>query len=288
MLGRREFLQLLASAGTASVIDPAFAFALYGEQTQTQGAYAAARIPNEFSLFLPGEEESLKTAPSVSRIGGGELTATLGGRSASLGQGDFMEGWQLLAIGQFPAGDRRHGLIYGSPEADLGDPANDFPNSHPFYYQNSVWIWRGISEHSRCLKLAAQVTHDETTHSTAARYDAIAREMRANIQASLAATLSLCSPEMKRTCITPFTPDDIHHPPSELSSYENHRFMQDWFLADWGDAVLDLGHLKHREIAGMQIMGLHTDGRCRLVRRTSWTTAALPSRFGSRITGHSC
>lgn len=671
MLGRREFLQLLASAGAASVTDLAFAFALSSEQTQTRGSYAAARIPNEFSLFLPGEEESLKTAPSVSRIGGGELTATLGGRSASLGQGDFMEGWQLLSIGnmngvetavfekhvthrgaiayvtesrgtialipkevgdlskvrprpvntsrgvrfernaqyvpgpdipglhilnssddpcyenvaaigaeyigwtlvaneqggpkaslylepdgksreiagkpegdgsweqdqlgayfdpasllpgenpqiygyspgyskrtllggylpvadigvwnpayqcgyetmvllppgidarplgrvrsmvleehaphdasahalrkapdgkayldrywncspqefyealagiwnrwsslyettmpvkipdewllnsaragitlcrcsyrgleptyqigegaytkipershalfpvaqyefvwaqqlwnlinesdeyfqyyldkyvlpngdflyntqdqveapmnigvflansarsfdytrnlanlqkrlpvlermigfalaryeyskeQFPAGDRRHGLIYGSPEADLGDPANDFPNSHPFYYQNSVWIWRGISEHSRCLKLAAQVAHDEATHSAAARYDAIAREMRANIQASLAATLSLCSPEMKMACITPFTPDDIDHPPKELSSYENHRFMQDWFLADWGDAGLDLGHLKHREIAGMQIMGLHTDGA---VARTS-------------------
>ncbi|MGC2404015.1 MAG: hypothetical protein WA510_29745 [Acidobacteriaceae bacterium] len=671
MLGRREFLQLLASAGAASVFDPAFAFALYGEQTQTQAGYAAARIPNEFSLFLPGEEESLKAAPAVSKIGGGELTATLGGRSASLGQGDFMEGWQLLAISsmngvetavfekhathrgaiayvtedrgtiaqipkqvgdlsrirprpentsqgvrfqrnaryvpgpdipglyilnssddpryenvaalgaeyigwtlvaneqggpkaslylepdgksrqiagkpdgdgsweqdqlgayfdptsllpgenpqiyayssgfskrtllggylpvadigvwnpeyqcgyetmvllppgtgaqplgrvrsivldehaphhagadtlrkapdgktyldrywncspqqfyealagiwnrwsslyetampvkipdewllnsaragitlcrcsyrgleptyqigegaytkipershalfpvaqyefvwahqlwnltndsdeylqyyldkyvlpngdflyntqdqveaplnigvflansarsfdytrnlaslqkrlpvlermigfalaryeyskeQFPAGDRRHGLIYGSPEADLGDPANDFPNSHPFYYQNSVWIWRGISEHSRCLKLAAQVTHDETIRSMAARYDAIAREMRVNIQASLAATLSLCSPEMKRTCITPFTPDDIDRPPKELSSYENHRFMQDWFLADWGDAALDLGHLKHREIAGMQIMGLHTDGA---VARTS-------------------
>jgi hypothetical protein len=167
---------------------------------------------------------------------------------------------------QFPAGDRRRGLIYGSPEADLGDPANDFPNSHPFYYQNSVWIWRGISEHSRCLKLAAQITHDEATLSTAARYDAIAKEMRANIQASLAATLSLCSTEMKTTCITPFTPDDIHHPPKELSSYENHRFMQDWFLADWGDPALDLGHLKHREIAGMQIMGLHTDGA---VARTS-------------------
>ena len=167
---------------------------------------------------------------------------------------------------QFPAGDRRHGLIYGSPEADLGDPQNDFPKSHPFYYQNSVWTWRGISEHSRCLKLAAQATHDETINSAAARYDAIAKEMRANIQASLQATLALCSPEMKNMGITPFTPDDIDHPPKELSSYENHRFMQDWFLADWGDPALDLGHLKHREIAGLQIMGLHTDGA---VARTS-------------------
>jgi len=99
LLGRREFLQLLASAGTASLIAPASALALYGEQTQPRGTNAAAQIPNEFSLFLPGEEESLKTAPTISKIGGDELTATLGGRSASLGQGDFMEGWQLLAMG---------------------------------------------------------------------------------------------------------------------------------------------------------------------------------------------
>src|SRR6185312_1756063 len=31
----------------------------------------------------------------------------------------------------FPPTDRRHGLMWGSPEADLGDPENDFPNSHP-------------------------------------------------------------------------------------------------------------------------------------------------------------
>jgi hypothetical protein len=161
---------------------------------------------------------------------------------------------------QFPVGDRRHGLIYGSPEADLGDPANDFPNSHPFYYQNSAWIWRGLSEHSRCLRLAAEITHDAVLAESAARYEVIAKEMRENIRTSLEGTLSLRAPEMKAAGITPFTPDDINHSPKDLSSYENHRFMQDWFLADWGDPALDLGHLKHREIAGMQIMGLHTDG----------------------------
>ena len=167
---------------------------------------------------------------------------------------------------QFPPGDRRRGLIYGSPEADLGDPNNDFPKSHPLYYQNSVWVWRGLAEHSRCLRFASETTHDEALISAATRYDAIAKEMRSEIQASLEATLSLCSPQMKQAGITPFTPDDTDHPPKELSSYENHRFMQDWFLADWGDPALDLGHLKHREIAGMQIMGLHTDGA---VARTS-------------------
>jgi hypothetical protein len=160
----------------------------------------------------------------------------------------------------FAPNDRRYGLIYGSPEADLGDPNNDFPNSHPLYYQNSACIWRGLREHARCLKLAAQETQDEALLASATHYEAIAKEMRANIQASLEATLALRDPEMKAAGITPFTPDDIHRLPKELSSYENHRFMQDWFLADWGDPSLDTGHLRHREIAGMQILGLHTDG----------------------------
>jgi hypothetical protein len=161
---------------------------------------------------------------------------------------------------QFAQSDRRHGLIYGSPEADLGDPSNDFPNSHPYYYQNSIWIWRGLKEHSRSLRLASESTHDASMAESAAHYEAIAKEMREKIQASLEATLSLRNSEMKAAGITPFTPDDTTRSPKELASYENHRFMQDWFLADWGDATLDLGHLKHREIAGMQILGLHTDG----------------------------
>jgi hypothetical protein len=160
----------------------------------------------------------------------------------------------------FSPGDRRYGLIYGSPEADLGDPHNDFPKSHPLYYQNSTWIWRGLQEHSRCLRLAAQAGSDEVLGAAATRYQAIAEEMRANIERSLAATLALRNPEMKAAGITPFTPDDIHRKPQELSSYENHRFMQDWFLASWGDEALDVGHLQHREIAGMQILGLATDG----------------------------
>lgn len=160
----------------------------------------------------------------------------------------------------YPPSDRRYGLIYGSPEADLGDPHNDFPNSHPLYYQNSTWTWRGLKEHSRCLRLAAQDGPDATLDAAATRYAAIANEMRGYIQNSLAATLGLRNPGMKAAGITPFTPDDIHRRPQELSSYENHRFMQDWFLADWGEEALDVGHLRHREIAGMQILGLATDG----------------------------
>ncbi len=166
----------------------------------------------------------------------------------------------------FPPENPRHGLIWGSPEADLGDPQNDFPQSHPYFFQNATWTWRGLVEHARCLHRVAREHNRADCQVLGDRYAAIAEEMRGLIQRSLDATLSMCSPEMKKSGITPFTPDDTHHDPRALGSYENHRFMMDWFTADWGNEVLDLGHLRHRELAGMQIMGLHTDGA---VERTS-------------------
>lgn len=167
---------------------------------------------------------------------------------------------------QFPAGDPRHGLIWGSPEADLGDPRDDYPQAHPYYFQNATWTWRGIAEHARCLQRIAQ-EHDHAEYQKLGEhYASIAEEMRGLIQRSLEVTLSRCTPAMKQSGITPFTTDDIHHDPRQLSSYENHRFMMDWFTSDWGDEALDLGHLRHRELAGMQTMGLSTDGA---VQRTS-------------------
>lgn len=160
----------------------------------------------------------------------------------------------------FSSEDRRHGLIWGSPEADLGEPNNDFPNSHPYYFQNATWTWRGLTEHARCLGRVASEHNVPEFQQQAKRYMDIASEMRNLIERSLHATIQAGNPAMRESGITPFTPDDIHRNPKDLSSYENHRFMMDWFTADWGDNALDLGHLKHREIAGEQIMGLHTDG----------------------------
>ena len=84
--------------------------------------------------------------------------------------------------------------------------------------------------------------------------------MRRNIERSLVATIAAGDPTMRAAGVTPFEPNDTVRRPTELSSYENHRFMQDFFLADWGDNALDLGHLKHRGLAGQEICGLHTDG----------------------------
>jgi len=156
----------------------------------------------------------------------------------------------------FPPGDRRRGLIWGSPEADLGDPRKDTPATPPFYYQNAAWAWRGIRQHARALRQAARDGHRADLDASAAHYEAIAGEMRREIEASLGATLALGNPAMRRAGITPFSPDDIDRDPASLGNYENHRMMEDWFLADWGDSALDLGHLRHRRPAGMQILGL--------------------------------
>lgn len=160
----------------------------------------------------------------------------------------------------FPPNDPRHGLIWGSPEADLGDPQDDYPQSHPWYFQNATWTWRGLAEHARCLHRIAQ-EHNRTEYlELGNHYAAIAQEMRSLIERSLQTTLARCTPAMRQSGITPFTTTDTHHNPRQLSSYENHRFMQDFFTSDWGDPALDLGHLRHRELAGMQTMGLATDG----------------------------
>jgi hypothetical protein len=160
----------------------------------------------------------------------------------------------------FPADDPRHGLIWGSPEADKGDPAKDYPESHPYYYQNAAWIWRGLIEHARCLARAANEHDAEAFRHSSDEAARLAGQMRADIERSLSKTLADRNPAMMAAGITPFTPFDTQRQPAELSSYENHRYMMDWWTSDWGDPALDAGHFRHRELAGEEILGMNTDG----------------------------
>jgi hypothetical protein len=157
----------------------------------------------------------------------------------------------------FPADDPRHGLIWGSAEADNGDPRDDFPEAHPYYYQNATWTWRGLHEHARCLERAADEHNDDELRQESQQTAAIARQMRAEIESSLQKTLAARSSEMKAAEITPFAPFDTDRKPTRLGDYENHRYMSDWWLSDWGEPALDEGHFKHREIAGMQILRMN-------------------------------
>jgi len=160
----------------------------------------------------------------------------------------------------FPGDDPRHGLIWGSPEADNGDPNDDFPESHPYYYQNASWTWRGLREHARVLERAGREHSDADLSREAADTARVAAEMRSDIERSLRRTLDDRNPETKQAGITPFTAFDTKRKPAELSSYENHRYMSDWFTSDWGDPELDLGHFRHRAIAGLEILRMNIDG----------------------------
>ncbi len=160
----------------------------------------------------------------------------------------------------FPAADARHGLIWGSPEADLGDPNDDYPQSHPYYYQNASWIWRGLAEHARALRRAAEAERSAGLDAEARAAASLAHELRGDIERSLHRTLAAQAPALRRAGITPFFAGDIQRSPRQLSSYENHRFMMDWWTSDWGDPRLDEGHFRHRQLAGEQLLGMNTDG----------------------------
>ena len=108
----------------------------------------------------------------------------------------------------FPPDDPRHGLIWGSPESDNGDRRDDYPNSHPYYYQNAVWTWRGLVEHARRLKRAGREHHDAKLQQEANRIAGIAAEMRPLIERSLKSALDRRNAAMKHAGITPFTPFD--------------------------------------------------------------------------------
>jgi len=159
----------------------------------------------------------------------------------------------------FPPEDPRHGLIWGSGEADNGDPLDDYPESHVYFYQNASWTWRGLKEHARCLERAGSELGDADLRREAAEAASLAAEVRADVERSLERILATRNPEMKRAGITPIFAFDTERKPAELGSYESHRYMMDWWTSDWGDAELDAGHFRHRTLAGLQMMGMNTN-----------------------------
>jgi hypothetical protein len=157
----------------------------------------------------------------------------------------------------FSESDPRHGLIWGSPEADNGDPDDDTPAAHLYYYQNAAWIWRGLKEHGRCLQRAGKDHANNDLVQEGLRIFEEAKQMRSDIERSLRITLDARSAELKQAGITPFSAFDTSRKPEQLTSYENHRYMMDWWTADWGDADLDAGHFHHRTAAGQEIVGMN-------------------------------
>ena len=170
---------------------------------------------------------------------------------------DYVMARRTYTKSRFSADDPRHGLIWGSPEADNGDPDDDNPESHLYYYQNAAWIWRGLKEQGRCLRKAGAEHNDKNLVDAGVRFESEAQQLRTDVESSLQKTMAARSQAMKTAGITPFSAFDTKRKPEQLSSYENHRYMMDWWTSDWGDAELDEGHFRHRTIAGQEVLGMN-------------------------------
>ena len=132
---------------------------------------------------------------------------------------------------------------------------------------------------------AGAENQDADLRQEAAEIKNLAAEMRADIERSLARTLADRNPAMKQAGITPFTAFDTEREPSELSSYENHRYMMDWWTSDWGDPELDAGHFAHRKLAGQQILGNEYGRRLSRALPTSWSMARWQAASGRTTIG---
>src|SRR5207245_10741061 len=99
----------------------------------------------------------------------------------------------------------------------------------PYYTQHAASTARGLREHASCLEPAGKENQDADPSREAAEVGQWATELRGDIERSLKKSLADRSPAMKEAEISPFTAFDTSRKPGELSSYEHHRYMMDWW-----------------------------------------------------------
>jgi hypothetical protein len=75
---------------------------------------------------------------------------------------------------------------------------NDTPDSHLYYYQNATWIWRGLKEQARCLRLAADEPSDKALAQEASQIATHPTNLRTDVERSLSLTLNARNPELKQ------------------------------------------------------------------------------------------
>jgi hypothetical protein len=93
---RRRFLQVLSALPAVS------RSASWGAPTGPSG-YSPGRIPNEYSLFLPGEREALGTEPVLEAIERGAVI--IRGRQGTVRPGQEVDGWLLIAVASMNGSD---------------------------------------------------------------------------------------------------------------------------------------------------------------------------------------
>ena len=95
-LKRRTFLKAASLAGLSPAGNAAQNQHTGSPQPKTNKR--PGRIPNEYSLLLPGEDAALRNAPAVRAFGSGTVQATVGSQSKTMKVSEEVDGWVLLAI----------------------------------------------------------------------------------------------------------------------------------------------------------------------------------------------
>jgi hypothetical protein len=144
---------------------------------------------------------------------------------------------RLLALrresqAKFPKGELRHGLVFGSPEADTAKEVN-------YYFAGDAWTWRGLTETGRLFADLGDETMKRRGKELLAECDAY----RADIEASL-------SKSIVRTTTPPFVPPvagfDKPFPSmtaDRFASYTNYRYWPEmlspaFLRPEWHDAII--------------------------------------------------
>ncbi|MGH9652606.1 MAG: hypothetical protein ACRD6B_03975, partial [Bryobacteraceae bacterium] len=91
---RRTFLQTAGGVFAAGFIEKHSQGA--AAKLSAQHGYTPGRIPNEYSLFLPGEKEALAHTPKVTRVESGSVW--IEGSSQPLRPGQTTGGWFVLSV----------------------------------------------------------------------------------------------------------------------------------------------------------------------------------------------
>jgi len=165
---------------------------------------------------------------------------------------------RLLALrrhsqAKFAKGQLRHGLVFGSPEADTRKEVN-------YYFSGDAWTWRGWTEIARAYIELGDEAMRRRGKELLAECDAYRADIEASIEKSII-----------RTTTPPFVPPvaGFHKPfatmtQDRFASYTNYRYWVEMLSAgclrpEWHDAIIDYRRANGGELLGTTRFSGHLD-----------------------------
>jgi len=154
---------------------------------------------------------------------------------------------------KYPKDDLRHGLVFGSPEADTRKDVN-------FYYSGDTWTWRGFTEIGRALVAMG----DDAMKRRGKELLAECAAYRTDIEASIAKSIV---PTTKPVFVPPVAGFDkpfATMTESRFASYTNYRYWLEMLSAgflrpEWHDAIVAYRIAHSGELLGTTRFSGHLD-----------------------------